>query len=314
MVFGKLFGRGREKREEDLLSPLPSAVTQSILNSLGAHSIPPMPSSAQKSFQLAIDPDAEAHDFIEVLESDEALAARVLKIANSVYFDRGKPSTTIEESVLVIGINELRCLLNATSLRELFPSRHSARPICWANDVATALIARSLAQRLQPSKSELAFLAGLMHDVGKLLFIQRQPEEYQKVLQRVEQEGIPFHEAEALRFPFDHTEVGQLIAERWNFGPELATVIRHHHQPWEKLPGTATTSLIHLVKAADIFAHALGLGHTSRMRQLQFRHKGEAEVAWDMLGVPASDRTSRMEEFARVYETEFDLYAGPRAP
>ena len=63
-----------------------------------------MPGAAQKAFQLATDPNAEARDFIEVIESDEALSARVIKIANSVYFDRGNKSATIEASVTVIGI------------------------------------------------------------------------------------------------------------------------------------------------------------------------------------------------------------------
>jgi len=142
-MFGKLFGR-QDKSAVENTPGLAAPVAEAILNTVGARSISTMPGAAQKAFQLATDPSAEARDFVEVIESDEALSARVLKISNSVYFDRGKPTNTIEEAVLLIGMNELRCLLNATTLSEIFPSRASARTQLWSNDIATALISRHL--------------------------------------------------------------------------------------------------------------------------------------------------------------------------
>lgn len=107
-----------------------------------------------------------------MIEVDEALAARVIKIANSVFFDRGNKSSSIEEAVLVIGLNELRNLLNANALSDIFRVG-VAREQLWAHDVAVALTSKQLAQRILPHQADSAFLAGLMHDIGKLLLLQR---------------------------------------------------------------------------------------------------------------------------------------------
>lgn len=310
-MFGGIFGKKKGERDERETPPLSSAIESAILTSVGARSIPTMPGAAQKAFKLATDPTAEARDFIEVIESDEALSARVLKIANSVFFDRGKRSETIEECVTVIGMNELRCLLNASALSDIFPSKHPLRAQFWANDVATALIARSLAQRTLPSKTENAFLAGLMHDIGKLLMLNRLEHDYEVVARSVGERGVAFCEAEHDRFVFDHSEAGQLIAERWHFSTELADAIRNHHAPWEDLEqGPNITAII---KAADIFAHALALGHQrgfSRFQQAM--ENDQLEPACEALKIPPADQKDMLANFRRVFETEYDLYSGKK--
>ena len=306
-MFGNLFGKKKPGSAPTATLALSPAVESSILSVVGARSIPPMPGAAQKAFQLSTDPNAEARNFIEVIESDEGLSARVLKIANSVYFDRGKKSTTIEESVLVIGINELRCLLNANTLSEIFPSKSPTRAMLWGHDIGTALAAKLLAQRLKPSLAELIFLGGLMHDVGKLLLLQRNPDEYAKILSAVEREGIDFCTAEARSFPFDHTEVGQLIGQRWNFSSDLVSMIREHHLSWEALPKDSAAAII---KGADLIAHALGLGHTRTLSKLKAHAEEQLPEVWAHLGIPAGDAAGILSAVKRSFETEFDLYAG----
>lgn len=305
-MLGGLFGQ-KKKAPPQVAQPLSGAVASSILQVVGARSIPPMPGAAQKAFKLSVDPNAEARDFIDVIESDEALSARILKIANSVFFDRGQKSTTIEHAVHVIGLNELRSLLNATSLAEIFPSTSSIRNFAWSNDIATALIARTLAQRILPSKAEVAFLGGLMHDLGRLLLIQRTSSDYSKVIRIVEETGKSFHEAEGDIFPFDHTEVGQLIAEKWNFTPELIEIIRYHHQPFSYFSGI---SLLSIVKCADIFAHAIGLGHLKGFFKLQKEFELQVQDAFEHLNIAHPEHHALLQQFQKNYEVEFDLYSG----
>ena len=311
-MFGGLFGKKKRSAADSAPEHLSPALTATILGIVGTRSIPTMPAAAQKAFQLSANPKAEARDFIEVIESDEALAARVIKIANSVYFDRGKASKTIEDSVVVIGINELRNLLSATTLSEIFPSSHRARAQMWENDIATAVIAKALAQMLLPSQTEVAFLGGLMHDIGKLLLLQRTGAEYQKVLEQVERSGSTFSDAEAQIFPFDHTEVGQLIAERWNFSPELISIIRWHHQPWAQLTRTSGPNLPLIVRAADTIAHALGLGHPRGFARFKENCNNELSSVWTHLHIPETSAREQLDRLQRAYETERDLYAGGR--
>jgi len=309
-MFKSLFGLKSSSAPDTGVQKIASGVEQSILSAVGARSIPPMASAAQKAFQLATDPKADARDFIEVIESDEGLSARVIKIANSVYFDRGKKSSTIEESVVVIGINELRSLLNATTLSEIFPSRHSARPQLWTHNLGTAIIAKALARRLLPARAELAFLGGLMHDIGKLLLIQKASDDYTTIMKKVEQDGIDFCTAEEEVFPFNHTQVGQLIGQRWNFSPELLSIIGRHHESWERItPVAGSVTLPAIIKAADTVCHALGIGHTRGFHRLKNRATEELASAWQALGIPEADRAGILKDLQKTYELEHELYA-----
>ncbi|MCB0309709.1 MAG: HDOD domain-containing protein [Bdellovibrionales bacterium] len=312
-MIGKLFTKSKGSKSKHEPAHISSAVQESILRTVGASSIPTMPAAAQKAFQLSTDPKAEARDFIEIIESDEALSARVIKIANSVYFDRGHKSETIEESVTVIGINELRCLLNATTLSEIFPSRIPLRSQLWANDIATALLSRQICLRLNPAKAEIAFLAGLMHDVGKLLLLQRAEENYRQVVAIVESSGQPFVNAEAEIFPFDHTEVGLLIAEKWNFGEELKAAIRNHHLAWDQAEVAAQHfSLPLVVKCADILAHSIGLGQPKSMNKFRIQISEELEQVWSYLRIPLAEQRAFISNCERQYNLECDLFVGKK--
>lgn len=307
-MLGRIFGKKNNSLTLSKEQPgLSGAVSRSILRTVGSHSIPAMPAAAHRAFQLAIDPNAETRDFIGVIQADEALAARVLKIANSVFYDRGQRSTTIEEAVLVIGINELRGLLNANTLGEIFPCKHPARTQLWANDIGTAMISRSLAQRLLPNKEALAFLGGLMHDIGKLLLLQRSTEEYLAVLRRVEEQACDFCQAEEQSFPFDHTEVGQLIGERWKFNSELSYIIRNHHRTPED---GREISLPFLIHAADIIAHALGLGHPRTFSKFRNIMESQLSGLWGQLRIPAAEQKNFLGQIKRNFDLEYDLYTG----
>lgn len=315
-MFKKLLNRIGAKGSSDInsgVTPLPSTVSAAILNTVGARSIPPMPGGAQKAFQLSTDPNAEARDFVEVIESDEALSARVMRVANSVYFDRGKGSKTIDEAVLVIGINELRCLLNATTLSELFPSKSPLRTALWAHDIATAVIARTLAARLRPNQGDLLFLGGLMHDIGKLLLLQRAPAELSKAIALAAEKGIELFEAEGLVFPFDHTEVGQLIGEKWNFSKELLDIIRNHHRVGEFNNRTARQATRQggptnpeIIWAADTIAHALALGTGKLMQNTQIKAKQRLNDVWAMLATPETERSQFLQSLSQEFEREHE--------
>jgi HD-like signal output (HDOD) protein len=310
-VFKKLFGKSRGPTTPQKMPKISSTIEGVIIGSIGAHAIPTMPAAAQRAFQISTDPSAEARDFVEVIESDESLAARVIKIANSVFFDRGKRSTTIEDSVNVIGINELRCLLNASTLSEVFPSSNPARAQFWINDIATALISRQLARRYLPGKEDIAFLSGLMHDLGKLLLVQRLTQDYAKVIEQVQSSGEEFCRAEERIFPFVHTEVGQLIGERWRFSDEVVEVLRQHHDPF---PTTRPTHprLPQLIRCADHIAHVHGFGHPRGFGKFQHRHEEALPQVWEFLGVEAGEARGLLSELKKTVELELDLYAGKK--
>lgn len=302
MVFKKLFGKFTNSKANSPL-PLSAGIAESILSAVGSRSIPAMPSAAQKAFELSTNPKADARDFVEVIESDEALSARLLRVANSVYFDRGKASKSIEEAVLVVGINEVRSLLSANSLTELFPSRHTSRAQLWKNDVACGIFARMLAQRVMQEKADLAFLGGLMHDVGKLLLLQRRQDDYPAILVKGGASG-DFIKAEEDVFLFNHTHVGQLIGERWRFSPELLGIIAQHHSPWNEIEGSVAA----VVRVADLISHALGIGHPKGYAAIQEAARQELPEGLHAINISFENLKVFLEESEKIYQLEQDRY------
>lgn len=302
MVFGNFLKKltGSSPLSSDA-KPLSQGTKDSILNAVGARSIPTMPAAAQKAFELSTNPKADARDFVQVIESDESLSARVLKVANSVYFDRGKPSKTIDEAVVTVGLNEVRSLLSANSLSEIFPTRHTARAQLWKNDVATAVFARMLASRKSAQLGDLSFLAGLMHDIGKLLLLQKNNDTYSPILQSYPKYPSSI-QAEEEVYPFNHTQVGQLIGEKWGFEEDLLAAIRNHHEPWEKAHGPVT----HFVKAGDLISHALGIGHPRGFDAVKKNAIDALPEMYDVLGIKGSENI--LDDARRVYDQENDRY------
>lgn len=305
-MFGFGFGGKSGKKEAPVeVQPLSANISEAILKVVGLKAIAPMPFTAQRAFQLSTNPEADIKDFLELLEEDEALAARVMKIANSVYFDRGKPTATLEESITVIGLNELKGILGSTSLSDIFSSSLPERQILWGHDIAVAISARVIAEVVIPYAKDVAFMSGLLHDIGKLFLLQRLGERYRKVVKLADVEGREFRVLEAELFPFDHTEVGQLIATRWNFAKEITAAIRHHHMEWQKLEAR---SIAAVVKMADLLSYAYGIGHDGRFSRLKEKAVEELPIGWNKLAINAVQAESLIKRCKEAYEAEYHLF------
>lgn len=303
MGLGNLFKRQKKKEASPILTQsLSPSIEQSILNSVGARSIPPMSGTAQRAFQLSTSPQAQLDEFVDLIESDESLSARVLKIANSVYYDRGKKTETIPEAVVVIGMNELKSILSSSTLSDLFPSTYPERALLWSHDIAVAIAARTIAQQTNPSVASFVFLAGLMHDIGKLLLLQRCPDIYKEIIGTVERTGRPYIEVEAEAFPFDHTEVGLLIAQKWSFPSDISEIIRFHHASIEELKEQPQTLIIH---TADLIAHALNLGREGKNSRLQDYAKEHLDSALSATGVDLTRKKDLLNEIQRNFDIEY---------
>lgn len=302
-MFGKLFGKKKKVESAQKYPALTTALERSILSTVGSGAIPSLPSVAQRAFQISTNPNADVDDFVDIIESDEALSSRLLRIANSVFYMRNEPTTSIPDAVRLIGLEEVKGLLNASTLSSLFPTNNRHRQYLWTNNIATAIIARGLASRFLSSRRSEAFLAGLMHDIGKLLLLQRSPTEYEKIFDMTRSGDRLFPECEGEFFPFDHTEVGLLIAGRWNFSQELCHVIRMHHSPWSEFVPKAF-DLTGLVKAADHIAHAAGIGHPKSFFGFQRAHQESLPDVYAYLGVVESAGQELFESMQATVEEE----------
>lgn len=302
-LFSKPGGGGEETERK--LPQTPLAIADRIRNILGIRELELLPAQAARAFELASNPNSKSEDFISIIESDEALSSRVIRVANSVYFFRGTPAQDIEKAVANIGLDELRCLLSATMLKSLLQTKSAPREQLWGNSVATAITSRQIAKMTTHIVPGEAFLAGLLHDVGKLVMIRRGGSNYEKVLQIVAAGEKNFIEAEEAVFELNHVEVGKFIAEEWHFPRNIIHAIAFHHEP---PPEEKKVSLPTLVQIADLVAHTNKLGHQPPLRGFSKKCRAQLVELLPRLKLTEEFIDDFGEKLSAQYEEELALY------
>lgn len=221
-----------------------------------------LPVVAGNVIQLTRNPRASARDVGKAISQDPALAARVLRTANSAFYGFPSKITTIPYAIVVLGFNNIRNIVLSTTLRGVIGSKGGSdafdREAFWKHSLACGIAARQLAERLGLKNTEEAFMWGLLHDLGKLVMDMYLAKEYAKVARHAADKGILIRQAEMELLGFDHCAVGSQVAEKWNLPPSLIQAIRYHHDP-EKAGSPSRIAAI--VQMADILCRAIGMGN-----------------------------------------------------
>ncbi|MER3472461.1 MAG: hydrolase [Armatimonadota bacterium] len=223
--------------------------------------LPALPEVVVRVMRLAEDPRSDAQSIARVIATDQAMAARVLRLANSAFYGLPRRVSTLSEAVVILGFRTIKNLAIAASTFELLNREIAGywlqRGELWRHSLACAIGAQLIAQRVRLPVTEEAFVGGLLHDIGKVainLFVR---EQFDQIMEHALQERIPFVEAEQAVLGFNHAMAGALIAEKWNLPPSLVSVIRYHHQPSQMPEADMLVCVVHL---ADILSITLGIG------------------------------------------------------
>lgn len=223
--------------------------------------LPPLPHVAAQALSLIEDPDTTAGKLTQLLGQDAALAARVLKIANSAMFSRQREISTINQAIMTIGFKTLKGIIVAATLRQLNRKFGPLEKMIWENSTCTSIAARILATELKKPYVEEVFLFGLLHDLGKLVLMRQIPKEYEQLI-KSSKEGKEYHVLEQESFGFAHPLIGALVAKKWNFSADSCQVILHHHDTvGDKIENELHEKTL-ITCLADLISHNCGFGHS----------------------------------------------------
>lgn len=173
-------------------------------------------------------------DLAEVIRTDPALSARLLRLVNSAYYARQTPVDSVSQAIPLIGWSALRDLVMGTAVVEVFqdlPPEQINMERFWFHAIVCGVAARELDERLGFRGGEQLFLAGLLHGVGKLVFFSRRSQEYRTVVDRMETDGLTVAAAEQAVFGFDYAELGGELLRLWNFPERIWQTVAHHLAP-----------------------------------------------------------------------------------
>lgn len=210
-------------------------------------------------------PSSTLADVGAVIEKDPALAARLLRLGNSAFYGFAHRLETVAEAISLIGIQQVQDLILASSVIDVFEGI-SAEQVnmagFWKHSLACGIAARCLAIARQVPGAEKFFVAGLLHDLGRLVLLSQASQEANRVFSLYRSRRILLWEAERATLGFDHAQIGQQLLVCWQFPPNLVQAVTWHHQPLGAGVFQLESSIVHL---ADYLVHAMQMGSSGEL-------------------------------------------------
>ncbi|MFN7672103.1 MAG: HDOD domain-containing protein [Planctomycetota bacterium] len=247
--------------------------------------IPPLPDLVMRVLGMLNEPTTEPEDLQGLVQNDQVLVAKMLATVNSAFYGLNRPIRSIKEAVMVLGFRGVRSLVLATSTARLMQRDFRAyghEPFgLWAHAVVVAAGGRRLATacRFSPDDAEAAFIAGLLHDIGKLLLVG-----YLGDMPTMRGTLAELCEQERRHIGLDHAEAGGLVVARWNLAPEIQEVFQ-----LSLAEGAQPSRLAAAVRVAEAFAHERSIGFLPGMqpaveyRPDDFAVLGLDDARWSVL-------------------------------
>jgi len=233
-----------------------------IINRL--EDLPTLSPVAERLIRMTLDEESSFQDVARIIEMDQALTARVLKVANSAFYGMSRKIATVKEALFILGFDAVKSIVLSISVIDLFRkgkerNRFNVEKF-WLHCLACAICAKSIALKEKHSNPEEAFVAGLLHDIGKLVLF-KLDEDFDRAVKLAEEKDITIIEAEREVFDIDHTIVGKWIVERWQFSPKIKEAIWLHHYPMYELAEESESSLLaSIVHVSDTLCRKLNIG------------------------------------------------------
>lgn len=257
--------------------------------------------------EMMDDPVVNATDIGKVISQDASLTARLLKIVNSAFYGFQARIDTVSRAVTVIGLRELRGLVLAASAVESFsklPNDVLNLVNFWRHSVYCGVVAQLLAQKCNVLHSERLFIAGLLHDIGKLVITNKMVKESREVIQRVEQKKFFDFDAEQAILGFDHAEVGGELLKEWNMPESLCNSVQYHHRPRAAMDPSIEICIVHIANILTIRAEH-GVSENGDIQPID-------DVAFEMTGLCEADFEQIFTRAGAVFSEALDAIL-PRA-
>jgi putative nucleotidyltransferase with HDIG domain len=229
--------------------------------------LPTLPAVVTMLLEVVNSPTTSAEDAAGLIGKDPALTSRMLRLANSAFYGIPRTISSVSSAVVILGFNTMKSLVLSASVMEVFSGKGGKtvvfeRSRFWKHSIVTAMAAKHIIRSFMHVKMidpESAFCAGILHDIGKLVFEQHVRDDYTETCDYARKTATSTIEAESHVMGITHAEVGRALAAKWALPMELESAIIFHHDPAQV--GAATVKeLVAAVHCGDAIAHQLKVG------------------------------------------------------
>jgi signal transduction histidine kinase/HD-like signal output (HDOD) protein/CheY-like chemotaxis protein len=264
--------------------------------------------------ELTMQDEIDIDKLSRLIETDPALTAKILNLVNRASRNIARHITTVHQAISMLGLTTLRCSLLGVITQEYITGGDQAtrrmQKEIWTHSLVCGIAAHLIAEKTYPELRHEAFVAGIVHDIGKILIMLALPEQSRTIQAELDRHQSDLITLELNTLNCSHTQAGKWLAQKWSLPQGLTDVIFYHHQPAHSLPLLQTkTVLLHIVMLADLMAHDFFLDRShgpSEVNELQqlLKHLDLEEKDLDALQKKISPQYV---ERAEMFDLESDL-------
>lgn len=216
--------------------------------------LPTLPGVVTKLSTMVESPTISTAQVGEMIQADQVLSAKVLKLINSAFFGFPGKISTVTHALVLLGFNAVKGLVLTASVFDIMATEMLN---LWKHSLGVSLAAGIISRRIKLKDAEEIIVAGLLHDIGKVALKVEGPEYFDSVMEKVGQDKTLFIDAEDEVLGFNHTKVGEWLCGKWNLPANLRDPITMHHQPRNAKNSPEATAVVHM---ADILVRSVGFG------------------------------------------------------
>jgi len=230
--------------------------------------MPSLSTTVTKVLEICNRPDTSPNDLNRVISLDPVLTGQVLKLVNSAYYSLPNQVSSLTRAIIMLGLNTVKNLALSTAVLQSIGKKNSFQALSmeqfWTHCLTVGVTAKRLAaaQRVPVSEREEYFVAGLLHDLGKIPLNNRFPDEYLQAMKMAEEDQGSLYRFESSVFGINHCIVGRLIAEKWKLSPMVTDSLSLHHHPHQA--GEETFRLLSTIALSNTYSHAIQKGDDDR--------------------------------------------------
>jgi putative nucleotidyltransferase with HDIG domain len=241
---------------DDNLVPEAAMSAEEFIQRLDAiHELPTLSAVTMKLSQLLLDINTSAQDVAEVIQYDQSIVIKMLKLVNSAFFGFSNKVSSVQHALMLLGFNTVRNAVISIDVINALKIKCKIKGFdvstFWRHSIGVAVIGRYLDRETGNHHREDVFTAGIIHDIGKVVMAHYFADRFQAVWETMYREQLSFWDAEQRYFPINHADVGAQLAKRWHLPEPMCNVIGRHHTASK----SSSDNLVNIVHAADALYH-----------------------------------------------------------
>lgn len=264
---------------------------------------PTLPTVYSRLLEVISEPESTVEEIAKIILNDPASSAKILRTVNSSVFGLQRQIDTISEAIFHVGFNEVKNLVMALSVIDIFQNTASIQNLTaldlWKHSIAVGVITRILGKHANIKNIENYYIAGMLHDIGKLFLMKVFRDDYSKVVKEVYESEVSITVAERDIFQIDHAEVGSLIANKWKLPETILNTIKYHESGQIEAGADPVVAYVNL---ANSIAIMLELGDSGELNI----PKPKAEI-WKHINIKPELLTSLNNEIKTDFEAAVSI-------